>query len=128
MRDWPALAKAYRALGQPVRLKIIAALAAGELCVCELEQMLALTQPAISQHLKVLKEAGLVAERREGQWSLQSLVPDQLCGLLADLQALARGAGMPDDDPDFRARLAAVRARPPIQCHDRVKPDWGWHG
>lgn len=124
MRDWAVLAKACRALGQPVRLKLISALAGGELCVCELERALGMTQPAISQHLKVLKEAGLVAERREGLWSLQSLVPSELSGLLSNLEALARGHATPSGDDEFLLHLADVRANPAIQCPDRSIPDW----
>lgn len=126
MRDWSYLAKACRALGQPVRLKIVHALAGGELCVCELERVLEMTQPAISQHLKVLKEAGLVSERRAGQWSLQSLMPSELSSLLADVAALARGNGTPASDDAFVRRLEAVRRDPPIQCRDRCLPEWGY--
>ncbi|GAW91256.1 ArsR/SmtB family transcription factor [Calderihabitans maritimus] len=63
----------FKALGQPTRLKIIKLLAEKELCVCELEFILNLTQSAVSQHLRVLKEVGLVLERREGQWVFYSL-------------------------------------------------------
>jgi ArsR family transcriptional regulator len=57
----------FKALGEPTRLKILRLLAAQELCVCELEEILDMSQPRVSQHLKVLKQAGLVKERREAQ-------------------------------------------------------------
>lgn len=57
----------FKALGEPTRLRIIRMLAEQELCVCELEEILQISQPRISQHLKVLKQAGLISERREGQ-------------------------------------------------------------
>lgn len=57
----------FKALGEPTRLKILRLLAEQELCVCELEEILDMSQPRISQHLKVLKQAGLVKERREAQ-------------------------------------------------------------
>jgi len=57
----------FKALGEPTRLKIIKLLAHRELCVCDLEEILQMSQPRISQHLKVLKQAGLVNERKEGQ-------------------------------------------------------------
>lgn len=57
----------FKALGEPTRLKIIRLLAEQELCVCELEEVMQISQPRISQHLKILKQAGLVNERREGQ-------------------------------------------------------------
>ncbi len=63
----------FKALGEPTRLKIIKLLAARELCVCDLEDIMQISQPRISQHLKVLKYAGMVNERKEGQRSICSL-------------------------------------------------------
>ncbi|MGR6835340.1 ArsR/SmtB family transcription factor [Syntrophomonas erecta] len=57
----------FKALGEPTRLRIFRILVEYELCVCELEQIMKISQPRISQHLKILKQAGLVSERREGQ-------------------------------------------------------------
>ena len=56
----------FKALGEPTRLRIIRLLAQEELCVCELEEILKMSQPRISQHLRVLKQARLVTERKEG--------------------------------------------------------------
>lgn len=56
-----------KALGEPTRLRIVRLLAERELCVCELEEIMDMSQPRISQHLKVLKQAGLIKERREAQ-------------------------------------------------------------
>ncbi|MDD2619464.1 MAG: metalloregulator ArsR/SmtB family transcription factor [Syntrophomonadaceae bacterium] len=63
----------FKALGEPTRLKIIKLLSIKELCVCDLEEIMQISQPRISQHLKVLKYAGLVNERKEGQRSICSL-------------------------------------------------------
>ncbi|MDD3365244.1 MAG: metalloregulator ArsR/SmtB family transcription factor [Syntrophomonas sp.] len=63
----------FKALGEPTRLKIIKLLATKELCVCDLEEIMQISQPRISQHLKILKYAGLVNERKEGQRSICSL-------------------------------------------------------
>jgi len=57
----------FKALGEFTRLKIIRLLAERELCVCDLEEIMQISQPRISQHLKVLKQVGLITERREGQ-------------------------------------------------------------
>lgn len=57
----------FKALGEPTRLIILRLLAEQELCVCDLEEVLEMSQPRISQHLKVLRQAGLVKERREAQ-------------------------------------------------------------
>lgn len=63
----------FKALGEPTRLRIVRLLAERELCVCELEAIMDMSQPRISQHLKVLKHAGLVKERREAQKRMCSL-------------------------------------------------------
>ncbi|MBP1761557.1 MAG: arsR [Firmicutes bacterium] len=63
----------FKALGEPTRLKIIKLLAVRDLCVCDLEEVMQISQPRISQHLKVLKHAGLVNERKEGQRSICSV-------------------------------------------------------
>ncbi|HNX29110.1 MAG TPA: metalloregulator ArsR/SmtB family transcription factor [Syntrophomonadaceae bacterium] len=63
----------FKALGEPTRLKIVKLLAERELCVCDLEEIMKISQPRISQHLKVLKYAGLVNERKDGQRTICSL-------------------------------------------------------
>ncbi|MEQ8201106.1 MAG: metalloregulator ArsR/SmtB family transcription factor [Syntrophomonadaceae bacterium] len=62
-----------KALGEPTRLKIIRFLAERELCICELVAVLDMSQPRVSQHVKVLKKAGLVTERRVRQNSYLSI-------------------------------------------------------
>ena len=68
-----AIAKAAclaQVLASPTRLKLLKLIQADELCVCELALLLGVSQPAISQHLAKLREAGLVVERRDGAMSL----------------------------------------------------------
>lgn len=67
------LARTYQALGEPSRLKILHALLARELCVCELGEVLGASAPAVSHHLRRLKEQGLVKARREGKLVYYSL-------------------------------------------------------
>ena len=67
------LTDCYKALGDKTRLKILALLRTEELCVCELVDILGMTQPAISQHLRKMRTAKLVKERRQGQWTYYSL-------------------------------------------------------
>ncbi len=65
------LAKVFKALGDPVRLRLlslIASRAGGEVCVCELTPAFDLSQPTISHHLRLLREAGLIASERRGTW------------------------------------------------------------
>jgi ArsR family transcriptional regulator, arsenate/arsenite/antimonite-responsive transcriptional repressor len=62
------LSRIFRALGDETRLRIVALLAHGELCVCHVEQALGLTQPNASRQLGILRSAGIVDSRREGTW------------------------------------------------------------
>lgn len=71
--DLELLTECYKALGDKTRLKILALLKNEELCVCELVEILEMTQPSVSQHLRKLKNAKLVTERRQGQWVYYSL-------------------------------------------------------
>lgn len=59
--------KILKALGEPTRLKILKLLSIRPMYVCELESVLQMTQPRISQHLRTMKEAGLVIEKKEAQ-------------------------------------------------------------
>ena len=83
------LAPAFKALGDPVRLQLmsmIASAADGEICVCDLTPAFDLSGPTISHHLKVLREAGLVAAERRATWVYYRPRPgflNQLAGMLA---------------------------------------------
>jgi DNA-binding transcriptional ArsR family regulator len=77
----------FEALAQPKRREILRLLATGELSAGEVAGQFAVTQPAISQHLKVLKETGLVSERRDGTRRLYSIRPEGL----ADLHSFLEG-------------------------------------
>lgn len=63
-----ALTRLFKALGEATRVRIVALLAHGELCVCHLEAALALPQPTISRQLAILRSAGIVEQRRQGIW------------------------------------------------------------
>jgi len=66
----------FKALGEPTRLKIVKLLSIREFCVCELVALMEMSQPRVSQHLKVLRTAGVAHERREGQRSFYRLAPE----------------------------------------------------
>lgn len=66
-------AQVLKLLGDKTRLTIISVLHKQECCVCELVELFEMSQPSISQHLRKLKDAGLVAEERKGQWIYYSL-------------------------------------------------------
>src|SRR5699024_11910360 len=97
------LAHIFKALGDPVRLRLLSLIASrdgGEVCVCELTPAFDLSQPTISHHLKLLREAGLIGSQRRGTWVHYWLRPeatDRLADALtrpADLaEPVAAGAG-----------------------------------
>lgn len=68
----------FHALSDATRLEILAMLRDGERCVCELQEQLDAAQSRLSFHLKVLREAGILADRREGRWMYYRIVPDAL--------------------------------------------------
>ena len=78
----PAAVDAVKALAHPGRLRILAMLRGGDLCVCQMTSVLELAASTVSAHLGDLRRAGLVIERKRGKWVHYSLVGD---GPLADL-------------------------------------------
>ncbi|MFF7966682.1 ArsR/SmtB family transcription factor [Streptomyces sp. NPDC007903] len=93
------LAKVFKALGDPVRLRLlsmIASRAGGEVCVCDLTPSFDLSQPTISHHLKLLRQAGLIDSERRGTWVYYRLLPEMTDRLAA---ILTRPGGQPLADP-----------------------------
>ena len=83
------LADIFKALGDETRLTIVQLLVGRELCVCDILDSFVMSQPAISHHLKILRQAGVVRDKREGKWIYYSLNPatlDLLSGVLGSLQ------------------------------------------
>jgi ArsR family transcriptional regulator len=74
------MAAIAKALGDPIRLQLVDVLRkhAGKVCVCELVPLFELSQPTVSHHLKVLREAGIVASERLGLWAYYYVIPDSL--------------------------------------------------
>jgi len=86
------LAQVFKALGDPVRLRLVSLIGAhqgGEVCVCDLTAAFDLTQPTISHHLKVLREAGLIGSERRGTWVYYRLLPAALQRMAALLTPAA---------------------------------------
>ncbi len=84
-----------KALADPIRLEVIEALAGGERCVCDLTSELGLAQSKLSFHLKVLRDAGLVADRHSGRWVYYQLQPEALERLRSWLARLAASCTTP---------------------------------
>jgi len=74
------MAEVAKALGDPIRLQLVDVLRrhAGEVCVCELVPLFDLSQPTVSHHLKVLRDAGIVGSERRGLWAYYYVVPEAL--------------------------------------------------
>ena len=76
--DTAALLERFQAVAEETRFEIVRLLAGGERCVCELQDELDAAQSRLSFHLKKLKDAGVISDRRDGRWVYYSLVPDAL--------------------------------------------------
>jgi len=72
------LAATFKALADPTRVAIVNRLAAGEVCVCDLTSVFELSQPTVSHHLRVLRDAGLVEAERRGTWAYYRIVPEAI--------------------------------------------------
>lgn len=105
----------YRLLGDTTRLYCLQLLAKnGELCVCELTTALDTIQPKISRHLATMREAGLVSDRRAGQWIYYCLHPE-----LPDWQRQTLQLSLQAADDELKAiqgRLQRMKNRPGKGC------------
>lgn len=96
--DAKSLAAVFKALADPVRLRLLSLIAShegGEACVCDLTGPFDVTQPTISHHLKVLREAGLIDSERRGTWVYYRALPaafDRLGALLSTEGPAAAGS------------------------------------
>ncbi|SEQ99683.1 transcriptional regulator, ArsR family [Lentzea xinjiangensis] len=92
------MAAVFKALGDPVRLRLLSLIASGpggEVCVCELTPAFELSQPTISHHLKLLRQAGLVDSERRGTWVYYRVRPettDRMAVLLAGVGGVRAAA------------------------------------
>jgi ArsR family transcriptional regulator len=87
--DAAALSSCCQALADEKRVRILEILGSGERCVCDLAAELDVSQPLLSFHLRTLREAGLVSDRKEGRWVHYSGDPEALSELAEALQAMA---------------------------------------
>ena len=91
MTDAARVARWFHALADETRVQIVEMLSHKERCVCELEHVLGVAQSKLSFHLKVLKEADLVGDRREGRWMFYQLEPDTLDQIAAYTKSVKPG-------------------------------------
>ena len=117
-------ARTFQALSDPTRLKILSLLGDGSMNVTAMVEKLDVTQPAVSRHLKVLREAGLIVDARNGKWVEYSSNPSAVREAAEYLKGLylAGGGGPGDmagaaapraDDTAARIRMPRVRKRRP---------------
>ena len=88
----------FHALSDSTRLSIIEMLREGERCVCELQDELDAAQSRLSFHLRVLKDAGLITDRRDGRWSYYAIAPGVLSevhDLVVGMHPVKRGRALP---------------------------------
>lgn len=98
------LVEIHKAIGHPVRLRLLAALRTGPLCVCQMTVVVRLAASTVSEHLSELRRAGLVALRKEGRWVEYRLSETaERDGFFAPLWPVL------DDDRDARADAILVR-------------------
>ena len=109
-----SVSRLFKALGDATRVRIVALLAHGELCVCHVQEALGLTQPNASRQLGILKNAGIVESRREGTWTYYKLTrqEDGHCG--RQLETLVRGFAQQSVLKKDVQRLLTVRG--PAAC------------
>ena len=88
--DVRSFSRLFKALGDETRLRIVALLSHGELCVCHIEEALRVSQPKVSRHLAILRAACVVDHRRDGTWVYYRLAAqaDAECNL--QLQSLIK--------------------------------------
>ena len=104
-------ANVIKALGHPSRLAMVEALAQGERCVCELQELVGSDMSTVSKHLTVLKNAGIVCDRKQGLWVYYSLRTPCITGFLDCIEAVMH-------NPCECDRCETVGGRPtPVRCH-----------
>ena len=86
-----------KAMGHPVRLRILAMLRDGELCVCQMTALLGLATSTVSAHLADLKRAGLLNERKDGRWVFYRLVDREPAVLVSVWETVSKDERIRDD-------------------------------
>ena len=106
----------FKALAHPVRLQIIHVLAQGEACVCHMQVLLGKRQPYISQQLMVLREAGLVEDRRDGAMVYYRLASEEVSQTLTWMEAELARQGHPISLPPVPQ--GPLEGCPCAQCNE----------
>ena len=110
------MAAVAKALGDPVRMQLVDVLRkhAGKVCVCELVPLFDLSQPTVSHHLKVLRDAGAVTSERRGNWVYYRIAPNLIDRLSGVARTLVPGGIFPAEAmlSAWASRSATTRSGP----------------
>ena len=109
-----------KALSDPNRVRVVKLLQMGELCVCEIKEVLGLAQSTVSKHLKILEDAGLVEKKRQGTWMIYSLV-DGADSIYAATMLIKLGGWLDDDTELNRMRKALPAAAVLRDCIPKIE-------
>ncbi len=107
--------KMFKALSDETRLRIYLLLLQGELCVCELVNILSIEQSRISHSVRILKEAGLVVNRREGKWIIYAVNPETENSRI--IQGLKGGLKLPEQDLKNITKCKKEKIREKFKCN-----------
>ena len=113
-------AKIFKTLGHPVRLAVLNALRGGEQCVCHLEYILGMRQAYLSQQLSVLKEAGLIRDRRDGWNIFYSVSRPEILPIVDGVRSMP---GVREKPPVRRAERSARCPCPKCQTEKAQEPE-----
>jgi ArsR family transcriptional regulator len=120
---WRTFLSLTKALADENRLRLLLALRAGEICVCQLTELVGLAPSTISKHLAVLHQAGLVTQRKEGRWIYYALPGrDAPVAVREALDWVIKTLGRSAEALADRKRLAAIRRCDPSElCRKQLR-------
>jgi ArsR family transcriptional regulator len=115
-----------RALADPTRVRIVAALRNGELCVCELVDALGISQSSLSSHLQICRQSGVVTTRKESRWiyySLSTRYGSLIERIFSELQTLGRDEQLRSDTMRLKKRLRMRQGGRCVVGFGQLKPE-----
>lgn len=115
-----------RALADPTRVRIVAALRNGELCVCELVDALSISQSSLSSHLQICRQSGVVTTRKESRWiyySLSTRYGSLIERIFSELQTVDRDEQLRSDTIRIEKRLRMRQGGRCIVRFGQLKPE-----
>jgi ArsR family transcriptional regulator len=115
-----------RALADPTRVRIVAALRNGELCVCELVDALGISQSSLSSHLQICRQAGVVTTRKESRWiyySLSRRYASLIESIFSELPTLGSDKQLRSDGTRLKKRLQMREGGRCVVGFGQLKPE-----